>query len=147
MLTTRRKFIGLGIGIVGGAAALTTAYKWYFGEPQSVIIAILNRRLALLNIDRDSFYLFAADYLAFRKDYRKQLSAMSVVSWPLRYVSPYELLPMGASLRRLEDNVVSKYLLSTDFFQNGAESKRPIKYFSFYDPYVSICRNPFLNQG
>lgn len=147
MLTTRRKFIGLGLGALVGATAITTVYKWYFGDPQSVIVAILNRRLGLLKVDRRSFKLFAVDYLNFRHDYRRQLSAMSIVSWPLRYISPYGLLPMGASLRRLEDNIVSKYLLSTDFFQNGSTSNMPVQYLSFYDPYVSICRNPFLNQG
>ena len=146
MLTTRRKFIGLGIGVLASATAITTAYKWYVGDPQSVIIAILSRRLKLLGAENNSFKLFAIDYLEYRKDYRAKLSKMAIVSWPLRFISPYGLLPMGTALRRLEDNVVSMYLLSTDFFQNGAASNMPVQYLSFYDPYVSICRNPFLNQ-
>lgn len=147
MLVTRRKFFALGAGIIGGAVAVTTAYKWLGGKPQNVIIAILNRRLAQLNVDKTSFGPFAIAYLDYRNEYRKQLSIMSIVSWPLQFVSPYRLVRQGSSLQRLEDNIVSMYLKSTDFFQNGADEKRQIQYLSFYDPYVTVCRNPFLNQG
>lgn len=147
MLITRRKFFALGAGIIGGAVAVTTAYKWLGGKPQNVIISILNRRLTQLNVDKTSFGPFSIAYLDYRKEYRKQLSIMSIVSWPLQYLSPYAVLPQGSPIHRLEDNIVSMYLMSTDFFQNGANEKRQIQYLSFYDPYISVCRNPFLNQG
>lgn len=147
MLVTRRKFFSLGVGIIGSAAAVATAYKWYFGEPQSVITAVLSRRLGRLNVDKATFGSFANEYLEYRKGYRRQLSIISIIAWPLRFVSPYGLLPQGSAFHRLEDNIVSMYLMSTDFFQDGADSKRRIQYLSFYDPYVSVCRNPFLNQG
>ena len=37
----------------------------------------------------------------------------------------------------------SKFLLSSDYYRNGADPKRPVKYVMFYDPYVSPCWNPF----
>lgn len=37
----------------------------------------------------------------------------------------------------------TRFLASTDFFQNGADEARPLRYVAFYDPYVSSCYNPF----
>ncbi len=37
----------------------------------------------------------------------------------------------------------SRFLASTDFFQNGADESRALGYVSYYDPYVSPCYNPF----
>lgn len=37
----------------------------------------------------------------------------------------------------------TRFLASTDFFQNGADETRPLRYVSYYDPYVSTCYNPF----
>ncbi len=35
-----------------------------------------------------------------------------------------------------------RFLLSTDFFQNGANESRRLRYARYYDPYVSPCYNP-----
>lgn len=37
----------------------------------------------------------------------------------------------------------TRFLASTDFFQNGADETRPLHYVTYYDPYVSSCYNPF----
>jgi hypothetical protein len=147
MLLTRRKLYSLGLGIIGGALAASTTYSWYFGEPENVIIAVLNRRLKLLNINTASFKEFSTEYIKYREEYRQQLKILAIFAQPLQVHSPYKLLPQGSDFHRLEDNIVSMYLMSTDFFQNGADTKKQIQYLSFYDPYVSVCRNPFLNQG
>lgn len=147
MTIARRRFLGFGAGLVAGTAALYTAYKWRWGEPTEVIVAILSRRLGDLRVETASFHRFAAEYVEFRKDYRRQLSILSIVSLPLQYVTPYAWVEQGGAVRRLEDNVVSLYLLSTDFFQNGADSNRPVSYLSFYDPYTAVCRNPFLDRA
>jgi hypothetical protein len=38
--------------------------------------------------------------------------------------------------------IASRFLLSTDFFQNGADESRPLRYVTYYDPYRSPCYNP-----
>ncbi len=38
--------------------------------------------------------------------------------------------------------LAQRFLLSTDFFQHGADTSRRIGYARFYDPYVSVCYNP-----
>ena len=138
---SRRKFLALGIG--SGIAAIYGTYKWFRGDPTDVVVAILKRRVGYLRVEQNSFHTFAKDYLRHKKEYEGDLRKLSVVSLPLQFFSPYRWLRPGHALRRLEDNVVSLYLLSTDFFQNGSNEGRPVAYLSFYDPYSTVCRNPF----
>ena len=144
MSLRRRRFLLLG---AGSAVVVATGYgvaRWYRGDPKSVIFAILERRLGYLQLDRLSFERFAVDYLETRKAYKRELELMALFALPYRYITPYPLLKQGHSVRRLESNVVSRYLLSTDFFQHGADESRQIKYVGFFDPYNIACRNPFV---
>jgi hypothetical protein len=144
MRLRRRRFLLLG---AGSAVILATGYgvaRWYRGDPVSVIVAILERRLGYLQVDRSSFDRFAVDYLESRKEYKRELQLMALFSLPYRYVTPYPFLKQGHSLRRLESNVVSRYLLSTDFFEHGADESRTVRYVEFHDPYSIACRNPFV---
>jgi hypothetical protein len=144
MRLRRRGFLVLG---AGSAVVIATGYgvtRWYRGDPASVIVAILERRVGYLKVDRASFQHFAIDYLESRKEYKRELALMALFSLPYRYVTPYPFLKQGNSLRRLESNVVSRYLLSTDFFEHGADESRPVSYVEFYDPYGTACRNPFV---
>lgn len=143
----RRRFLGWGLGVAAGAGGLWTAWKWRYGEATEVIVAILERRVGYLQVEPAIFERFAADYVEFRKDYKRQLSILSIVSLPLQYVTPYGWLEQGSALRRLEDNVVSLFLLSTDFFEHGADEARTVGYVGFYDPYDLACRNPFLAEA
>lgn len=99
-----------------------------------------------MRVDHGTFHDFARDYVSHRKNYERQFAALSAVSLPLQFISPYRWLAQGHAFRRLEDSVVSDYLLSTDFFANGADEQRAVSYVSFYDPYVRPCSNPFNRQ-
>ena len=61
----------------------------------------------------------------------------------LRFVRDYEKaygeLPF---YRRSAGDVYKKFLMSTDFFPNGADESRPLRYIMLYDPYISPCYNP-----
>lgn len=140
-MVSRRKLLAL--GAVSAVAALFGIYKWNFGDPKDIIVAILKRRVGYLGVDAASFDVFAVDYLKHRKQYIRDLTRLSAFSLPFRFFSPYSWSDKENAFRRLEDNIVSQYLLSTDFFQNGADENRAVKYILFYDPYVTVCRNPF----
>jgi hypothetical protein len=43
----------------------------------------------------------------------------------------------------LPPEVYTRYLLSTDFFRNGADESRLVTYIGFYDPALTPCNNPF----
>ena len=44
---------------------------------------------------------------------------------------------------RWPDDVYTRFLLSTDFFWNGADQARRVRYVAFYQPQVRPCSNPF----
>jgi len=55
----------------------------------------------------------------------------------------------GRSLRTQRpepDGLVTSFLLSTDFFQTGANPKRKLRFSVLYSP-LSACRNPFAQLG
>ena len=129
--------------LVGGGYGLL---KWFTAEPTDIIIAILKRRVGYLDIEFEAFKFFAGDYVKWKATEARKLKMLSVVSFPAQHISPYELLPQGNPVRRLENNVVSQFLLSTDFFQNGASDNRKIRYQGFYNPLVTICANPLMRK-
>jgi hypothetical protein len=140
----RRTFVAL--GATTGLLGLYARFKWRFGDATEVVVAILKRRVGYLRVESESFHVFAKDYVVFRKEYEQDLKKLSVASLPLRFMSPYAWLDQGHAFRRLEDNVVSKFLLSTDFFQNGGNDRTLVKYLSFYDPQRAVCRNPLARR-
>ena len=42
--------------------------------------------------------------------------------------------------------VYERFLMSTDFFQNGADETRIVAYVSFYPPYQTSCYNPLASS-
>jgi len=144
MNLSRRKFLVL--GLAAGAVPLYAMYAWRWGDPTDIIVAILKRRVGYLRVEPSTLYDFAKSYISSRKEYDRKLATLSAISLPLQFLSPYRWLAQGNALRRLEDNVVSGYLLSTDFFANGANEQRAVSYISFYDPYTRPCGNPFNMQ-
>jgi hypothetical protein len=143
---SRRAFLGR---TLGGLAVLVAApyafYHWRYGKSSRVVVAILKRRVGYLKNEPGSFERFAREYVDYKKEYATELARLSAIALPFTYVTLYRWLPMGHPLRRLEDNVVSKYLLSTDFFQHDADESRNLKYLSFYEPQHAPCRNPFVH--
>lgn len=143
---TRRKVLWSALGGV----VLTGTYgvvKWFTAKPQDIIVAILHRRLGYLNLKGDDITKFSEDYLTEKAAFIRKLTVLSVFSDPLTYFTPYPFLPFGHAFRRMEDSIVSLFLLSTDFFQNDADEKRAIEYLGFYDPFNAICRNPLMRHS
>jgi hypothetical protein len=58
----------------------------------------------------------------------------------------YRSTDKRSRLARLEDSLVSTYLLSSDFFLNGADESRKINYVAYYDP-MRPCQNPFARPA
>ena len=138
----RRRFMAAGAvgGLLLGSYA---AYKWFTGDATEVVLSILERRLGHLDLPDHAFAKFSNEYVESKAPHQESLSRLAVVSFPLRFVTPYGLLGAGHPLRRLENNVVTQFLLSTDFFQHGADETRRVNYVAFYDPVKTPCRNPF----
>ncbi len=43
--------------------------------------------------------------------------------------------------------MTSVFLLSTDFFLNGADETKPVRFRQLFHPYVSPCWNPLVQRG
>ena len=143
---SRRAFITrVTAGLIVFVAAPYAVYQWRYGKATKIVIAILRRRLGYLDVAPGDFERFAVEYVEYKRGNAKQLAKLAAVSFPLTYVTLYRWLPMGHPLRRLEDNVVTKFLLSTDFFLRGGDESRRIEYLSFYEPRTAPCRNPFAH--
>lgn len=54
-------------------------------------------------------------------------------------------LPYGNKYLQYQNEIVGRFLLSTDFFQHKMDQSRDINYIGFYNPYKSPCSNPFTN--
>lgn len=142
-LLTRRAFLVRALGAFVILAVMPyAAYKWLFGKPADIVLSILKRRVGYLKVEDGVFEKFADEYVEYKSSYRGKLEKVSLISVPYAYVSAYQFLPMGHPLRRMEDNVVTKFLMSTDFFARGADESRTLRYLSFYDPRSAPCRNP-----
>ena len=139
----RRQFLLGGLGFF----ALAGLGVWGFGRQgiESAIVRILRKRLDFLRLDETGLHAFA-------KDQATKIIDKRVTMARLRY---HLLANVGPTFRRfqrsnikrsrveqMEDIVVTTYLLSSDFFVNGSDETRLVKYRGYYDPMVP-CGNPF----
>lgn len=143
---SRRTFLAVFLGGGFAVAAGVAGWSWLRGDASWVVVAIVRRRLGFLGVGGESLDRFAQDYLDSRAEFRGTLTRLAFLALPLRWGSPYDLLSLGHPLRRLEDNVVSQFLQSTDFFENGADETRTPIYLGFHDPARRPCRNPFATR-
>ena len=116
---TRRKLLR-GFGAIWGSLLVGTACRDDTPEPAQQAPDLLLRRALrkhfhYLSISEDVIAAFARD-----------LTRNQGPWFPATSPRPY-----------------TRFLASTDFFQNGADEHRPLRYVRYYDPYVSSCYNPF----
>lgn len=144
MFSRRRliaSIIGSGIAGLGGLAT------WRFTQSSDVdgIAAVLCKRLDYLMLDEDGVRTFADDLAA------RDIVSTSKLRW-IEFAGPVytRLVPaQGNALTRElnhgEERIVSLYLLSSDFFVNGADETKLVRYLGFYDPLgqINACGNPF----
>lgn len=146
MTWSRRAFVRWGLA-TGGLAMLGT-WAWWRRDAADLVVAILERRVGFLRVDRATFRTFAQSYIQSIPRHEPRLSIASMIAGPLQWVRPHQWGGgVGESFRRLDDSVVSTYLLSTDFFDHGADEARDVSYLEFFDPGAGVCRNPFARQA
>lgn len=139
----RRRLVLSSLVLLGaGAAGVGMLYRRARGT--DVVVAVLQRRLAgLKGLGEADFQAFAAEYVKQRREHQGALRALGTVAGVARHVTPYDLLPMGHRLRRLEDNIVSNFMLATDHFEHEDAPDQPTRYIGWHDPYLAPCRRIF----
>jgi hypothetical protein len=143
----RRKFLFAGLGVIAvvGAGGIVLGPM----AAESEIVAHVRQRLSFLKLDEAGLKAFAKDQvavlLAKRPTWNRwKYHFMSVFS---KSFTRYEHSNDTRNRRqRLEDNIASTYLLSSDFFVNGADQSQVVQYVAFYDP-LRGCGNPFARMA
>lgn len=135
----RRQFSGAAlIATVFGAAGL----RYGVSRDQDGIIATIRKRLSYLRLDDAGLRRFADDLTATHKFSSIRLRVVAAAAPLYQRLEPRGWTTVGPSVRHSEDRVTTQYLLSSDFFINGADENRLVRYLGLYDA-MQPCTNPF----
>jgi hypothetical protein len=125
----RRKF--LTIAGVGGVLAALASFKFITHPFESVAKGIIKSELDYLNLDEEGLDKFVADYTRLKdRNYKLMMKG-------------YSLFGVNSARSGKVHQLVSAYLLSSDFFLNKMDEARTVKYVGLYDPYTRPCSHPF----
>jgi hypothetical protein len=131
-LLTRRRFL-YGVGLAAAGAAFMRA----FGDADA------RRYYGLAIVGPARHYgsrLINAVYPPARRIRRHFDYLQFQPGTTERFVADFErtigIVPVATS------GVYMRFLLSTDFFQHGADQTRVVGYHLFYEPSVTLCYNP-----
>lgn len=134
----RRTFIKIGIGL-----ALAGIAAYFFTSFTGAVRKMIANDTDMLQRDPDSIDQFISD--ATKEQFfntfsrvKKILIAMHTYTGPLS-----ALLPYRNKYIQYRGQITGQYLLSTNFFVNGMDSSKDVKYTGFFNPYRQPCSNPF----
>ncbi|MDX2505580.1 MAG: hypothetical protein QNL62_14035 [Gammaproteobacteria bacterium] len=112
---------------------------------EKLIKKAIHTRLHYLELDADGVDLFAKDYAELVNK-----SKITVISIDLA-VSAKGIFPgftkLNERVNTYEDYLIIKFLESSDFFFNGSDESKPVKYLGINqtNPYIALCTNPFAD--
>ena len=136
----RRRFLSFTL-----ATSLLSAlgYRGYMRlDEKMIIIAVLNRKLSKLGFFSDDYQRFSVDFLDRLRDQRE----LRRYQFRLKILSLTRgFYDLGAydcveQMERFEEHVITKFLLSTDYFLRDSP---PYRYRQLYDPSTAPCSNVF----
>jgi hypothetical protein len=104
---------------------------------------MVRKRLDYLTLDPEGLEIFARDMAALHVNSKGRLQTLALIG------PAYVRFPLSSGhnrfaylLRHGEDRIVSTYLISSDFFVNGMNESRVVRYLGLPDP-LRACGNPF----
>ncbi len=123
----RRRFLSRvvlgGLTLAGGYLGLK---EWGVFSPAPFVLSsapdqaqverVVLKSFPYLDLDHDSLRSFSKAYLGFLRTFGRSPS---------------------------KQDIEEKFLLSTDFFRNGADESQTVRFVSLYDPYYNPCYSPF----
>lgn len=135
----RRSFILAGLG----AAGAYVAWQFVAAQASDTLAMIIRRRLDYLDLEPEGVRRFSQDMAALHglSSVRTHLIGGLRVVYTRCHLSAGDNA-LARLLRHGEDRVVSSYLISTDFFLNGADQTRIVRYLGMLSG-KRACANPF----
>lgn len=133
----RRNFLK----IIGAGSVLAAAGFWGLSSFDSSIKDIILEDTEGLHLKEETIDRFLADAKkeVFWHEYDFTKKGFIVAhTWLGSGFLPYKL-----KYCHYRSKIVGTFLLSTDFFLNKMDEKKPIQYRGFYNPYKQACSSPF----
>jgi hypothetical protein len=132
---------GLGLLVAGVGLRIGLSSK------ESAVARMIYKRLDYLNLDPEGVAQYSRD--VFSHGVSSTKLRLTAAIGPL-----YDLLdrPLGkkpdGTVLRAEERIVGEYLLSTDFFTNGADTRKMVRYLGYFDGPSEYrpCGNPFARR-
>ncbi len=101
---------------------------------QSVEVVVerkIRQELSFMKLDENGVREFVSEYT-------------KNMSWKTKLaLKSFALSPLTSRQSRKIHRLMTMYILSTDFFDNGMDESRTVKYIAIYDPQGRPCINPF----
>jgi hypothetical protein len=130
--------------LLAGAGAMCSVIGWRLAHSsdESAIIKVLQKRLDYLRLDDSGVRRFASDLKQHRMISSFRLRTMDSVGPLYTGLALTAHNSLDDAIRHGEERVTTHYLISSDFFKNGADESRVVAYLGYYDPMVA-CSSPF----
>ena len=134
----RRLFLSV---LAGAGMVAVASFTVLPLSPELRLKELIRDRLHYLKISDEVIDRFSRDFLADPENHRGYLGTMLYAGQ--RAVYRPQLFTGKLPLFRFERIVISAFLMSTDFFREGANVDRPLSYVAYNDPYTRGCANYF----
>lgn len=139
---SRRKFLWYSLLSAGGLV-MGAEYVNQMTHFEKVISNILVKGLEGMKVDPSEIEKYARD-LTKTKALNISFANTQLISMYHTYTIEPFLFPFNKRYSRLRRDIVTNFLLSTDFFINKMDEQKEIKYTgAIYDIYRTACANPF----
>lgn len=136
--------------ILLGSSALVAlgGVKLFSVRDEDLVKAVIRTKLAHVKIADHELDRFAVDFLAFEREGTRTVLHKLVAEFPgwflddaVRRRIPVDL---ADRLTLFEREVCAYFMMSTGYL--GAPAGRPLRYERLYDPYATVCQNPFFRS-
>lgn len=131
---SRRVFLaGLG-GLGAGTVAAGAGAWWIFQEyPPAMLFEKVGQKIAA----------YRYPHLGLAKAIQRHFSYLNIADEEaVKFATKYEEVYQPKTAKASLEKVYQVFLLSTDFFQNGADQSRPLRFTVLYHPHKNPCYNP-----
>ncbi|MDM8568602.1 hypothetical protein QUF50_03630 [Thiotrichales bacterium HSG1] len=145
----RRTFLLSFVGIFATATGIWSVKNGYLSNNtriKNTIFAVFEKRLSYLKWDKTEVLNFIQDFIDHvdNEGYiGGKLNKFSFLYPIYNYTDLLNKTPFfTGKVRSFEEKIITDFLLSSNFFREGADETKPVKYLFYYDPYQAPCQNP-----